>query len=218
MKKSNDQTPDFKIIFQDQYITIVDKMAGIPVQSVNKDLDLETILGKMVGFQVHPITRLDQSVSGLVLFAHDKKSAAKWSEMVRNNKINKTYLAVIEGKLIENEVVVLKNRLTKIKNKSRVDERGDAAELKFVVTKAFDNYSLIKINTETGRFHQIRCQLEAFGHPIKGDIKYGSKRTNKKPGILLHCHQMNFTHPISSEEISIPSAPPDDINWRIFII
>ena len=218
MKKSNDQSTDFKIVFQDHHITIANKMAGMPVQSVNKDIDLETILGKMMGFQVHPITRLDQSVSGLVLFAHDKRSAAKWSELIRNNEIEKTYLAVIEGKLIENDVVSLKHKLVKIKNKAKVNERGDTAELKFVVLKAFDNYSLIKIKTETGRFHQIRCQLEAFGHPIKGDIKYGSKRTNKKPGILLHCNQMSFTHPISSEDICITSSPPDDINWHIFMV
>jgi 23S rRNA pseudouridine1911/1915/1917 synthase len=216
MKNSNDPSGEFEIVYDDPFIAIIDKPAGIPVQSIEKDNDLETKLAQRMGFQVYPITRIDQSVSGLVLFAKNKKSAAKWSEMIRNNQIIKTYLAIVEGKLKEGDEVILKHKLLKVKNKSTLDKQGEDAELSFVVIKVFDNYTLLKINTQTGRFHQIRCQLQAYGHSIKGDIKYGSKRTNKIPGIMLHCHQLTFLHPFNKEKIDIISPYPDNENWRIF--
>lgn len=219
MKRSNNENPQFSVPYQDDHMIIVDKPAGLAVQSQNKRVDLETTLSEKTGIQVHPITRLDQVVSGLVIFAKSKKAAALFSRIFKEKKINKTYLAVVEGVMTEtNSEILLKHNLIKIKNKALICENGDESELSFKVVRTFDNYSLLEVHTETGRFHQIRCQLQAIGHSIKGDIKYGAKRTNKIPGIMLHCYRLAFAHPVSGEYLDISSPVPDNINWSVFNI
>lgn len=219
MKRLNNEILKFEVPFQDDHMIIVDKPAGLAIQSRNKRADLETILSENTGIQVHPITRLDQVVSGLVIFAKSKKAAALFSRLIKEKKIHKTYLAVVEGVMSEtNSGISLKHNLIKIKNKALICENGDESELSFEVVKTFDNYSLLEVHTETGRFHQIRCQLQAIGHSIKGDIKYGAKRTNKIPGIMLHCHRLAFAHPVSGEYLDLCSPVPDNINWSVFNI
>lgn len=77
-----------------------------------------------------------------------------------------------------------------------------------------DNYSLLEINLETGRHHQIRCQLSAIGSPIKGDLKYGFARSNPDAGISLHARQIEFIHPVSKENIIITAPVPNDNLWK----
>lgn len=219
MKRSNDENLEFSVPFQDDHIIIVDKPAGLAVQSRNKMVDLETTLSEKSGIRVHPITRLDQVVSGLVIFAKSKIAASLFNRVFEEKKIKKTYLAVVEGVMTETDSeILLKHNLKKIKNKALICKNGDESELSFKVLKTFDNYSLLVVHTETGRFHQIRCQLQAIGHSIKGDIKYGAKRTNKIPGIMLHCQRLAFAHPVSGDYLDISSPVPDNINWNVFNI
>lgn len=164
--------------------------------------------------------RLDRPTSGVVLFARTSKALTRLNEMFKSHeKIQKTYWAIVQNApkqpqarledwLVRNEK----------QNKSYVVKPGtkDAklAVLTYSVIAKSDNYTLLEIQLETGRHHQIRCQLAAIGCPIKGDLKYGAKRSNPDGGISLHARQIAFIHPVSKQEICITAPVPNDKLWR----
>lgn len=198
-------TREFTIVFEDKDLMIIDKPNGLAVQSKDQT-DLLALLKKKFNRDFFLITRLDQPVSGLVVLAKSSRAAAKASRMLQSNKIQKTYLAVVEGRPKEQEAAI-ESQLHKKNQKTVSDpEKGKSAVLRYRVIKNLDRYSILEINTETGRFHQIRAQLQSIGHPIKGDLKYGAKRSNKEGGIYLHCQHIWFEgHP----ESEWTSAPPE---------
>jgi len=164
--------------------------------------------------------RLDRPTSGVVLFARTSKALARLNEMFKSHEqIKKTYWAIVQGapKMPEAR---LENWLIRNEkqNKSYIAKPGakDAklAILSYKTLVRGDNYTLLEINLETGRHHQIRCQLAAIGCPVKGDLKYGAKRSNPDGGICLHARQIEFVHPVSKEEICITAPVPDDALWR----
>ena len=164
--------------------------------------------------------RLDRPTSGVVLFARTSKALTRLNEMFKSHEqIRKTYWAIVQGvpKIPEAR---LENYLVRneAQNKSYIAKPG-AKEAKLAVLSyktlvRGDNYTLLKINLETGRHHQIRCQLAAIGCPVKGDLKYGAKRSNPDGGICLHARQIEFIHPISKQKICITAPVPDDALWR----
>jgi 23S rRNA pseudouridine1911/1915/1917 synthase len=99
--------------------------------------------------------------------------------------------------------------------KSFISTKKEAKEaiLKYEVISAGERYSLLEIILETGRHHQIRCQLSAIGHPIKGDLKYGAKRSNKNGSISLHAQKISFKHPVKSNSITLTAPPPNESLW-----
>ncbi len=164
--------------------------------------------------------RLDRPTSGVVLFARTSKALARLNAMFQSHEqIKKTYWAIVQGapKMPEAR---LENWLIRNEkqNKSYIAKPGakDAklAILSYKTLVRGDNYTLLEINLETGRHHQIRCQLAAIGCPVKGDLKYGAKRSNPDGGICLHARQIEFVHPVSKEEICITAPVPDDALWR----
>lgn len=164
--------------------------------------------------------RLDRPTSGVVLFARTSKALTRLNEMFKSHEqIKKTYWAIVQGapKMPEAR---LENYLVRNEkqNKSYIAKPGakDAklAILSYKTLVRGDNYTLLEINLETGRHHQIRCQLAAIGCPVKGDLKYGAKRSNPDGGICLHARQIEFVHPVSKEEICITAPVPDDALWR----
>ena len=167
--------------------------------------------------------RLDRPTSGVVLFARTSKALTRLNEMFKSHEqIHKTYWAIVQGapKIPEAR---LENYLVRneAQNKSYIAKPG-AKEAKLAVLryKALvrgDNYTLLEINLETGRHHQIRCQLAAIGCPVKGDLKYGAKRSNPDGGICLHARRIEFIHPVSKQEICITAPVPDDALWRALI-
>ncbi len=164
--------------------------------------------------------RLDRPTSGVVLFARTSKALARLNAMFQSHEqIRKTYWAIVQGapKLPEAR---LENYLIRneAQNKSYIAKPGakDAKQaiLTYKTLTVGEHYSLLEINLETGRHHQIRCQLAAIGCPIKGDLKYGAKRSNPDGGICLHARQIAFEHPVSHEQIVITASTPDDNLWK----
>ena len=182
--------------------------------------------------------RLDRPTSGVVLFARTSKALTRLNEMFRTNvqgdnvqgtkSIRKTYWAIVQGcpKVPEAR---LENWLVRneAQNKSYITThpkpspqgRGKDAKLAVLTYKTLvkgEHYTLLEVNLETGRHHQIRCQLAAIGCPIKGDLKYGAKRSNPDGGICLHARKIEFIHPVKKENICITASVPNDSLWQQF--
>ena len=173
--------------------------------------------------------RLDRPTSGVVLFARTSKALTRLNEMFREksqitnhkSQIVKTYWAIVQGapKLPEARLENWLVRNEKL-NKSFIAKPGAKdAKLAILTYKTLvrgEHYTLLEVNLETGRHHQIRCQLAAIGCPIKGDLKYGAKRSNPDGGISLHARQIEFIHPVSKIPLCITAPVPDDSLWQQF--
>lgn len=167
--------------------------------------------------------RLDRPTTGVVLFARTSKALTRLNAMFQSHElIRKTYWAIVEknDSLLGSDTIRLEHYLwrNEKQNKSFVVKPGtkDAkrAVLSYKAIAQSDRYTLLEINLETGRHHQIRCQLSAIGLPIKGDLKYGAKRSNLDGGISLHARKIEFVHPVSKQEISIIAPVPNDTLWH----
>lgn len=159
--------------------------------------------------------RLDRPVSGVVLFAKTGKALTRLNDMFRNQEVKKTYWAIVkqqpekpEGRL---EHYMVRNEK---QNKSMAYEKmvpnAKKAALTYKLIAKSDVYFLLEVHLETGRHHQIRCQLAKMGCPIKGDLKYGFPRSNANGGISLHARNVEFIHPVSKELIQITAPVPED--------
>ncbi len=165
--------------------------------------------------------RLDRPVSGVVLFAKTSKALSRLNEMFKNQEIKKTYWAIIK-----NKPEVLEGRLEHFLVRNEKQNKSTAhinmvpsakkAALSYRTIASSDTYFLLEVQLETGRHHQIRCQLAKMGCPIKGDLKYGFARSNPNAGISLHARRIAFTHPVSKAHIDITAPlPTDDKLWKI---
>ena len=166
--------------------------------------------------------RLDRPTSGVVLFARTSKALTRLNEMFKSHEqIKKTYWAIVQGcpKVPEAR---LENWLVRneAQNKSYIAKPGakeaKQAILSYKTLVKGEHYTLLEVNLETGRHHQIRCQLAAIGCPIKGDLKYGAKRSNPDGGICLHARKIEFIHPVKKENICITASVPNDSLWQQF--
>ena len=169
--------------------------------------------------------RLDRPTTGVVLFARTSKALTRLNAMFQSHEqIRKTYWAIVSmdngNRIMDKGEVRLENYLwrNEKQNKSFVVKPGTKDAKRAVLTyKAIahsDRYTLLEINLETGRHHQIRCQLAAIGCPIKGDLKYGAKRSNPDGGISLHARKIEFVHPVSKQDILITAPVPEDKLWK----
>jgi len=159
--------------------------------------------------------RLDRPVSGVLLFAKTSKALSRLNEMFKNQEVKKTYWAIVKEKPIQTEGrlehFLLRNEK---QNKSVAHEKmvpnAKVAALSYKLLAHSDTYHLVEVYLETGRHHQIRCQLAKMGCPIKGDLKYGFTRSNPNGGISLHARKVEFIHPVSKQFIQITAPVPDD--------
>lgn len=164
--------------------------------------------------------RLDRPTSGVVVFAKTGKALSRMNTLFRDNEVAKIYWAVTESAPSGEEGTFI-NYLKKhqAKNKSFVveDPGGDAkkAELDYRVVAASKRYYLLEVRPKTGRHHQIRAQLAAAGAPIKGDLKYGARRSDPGGGIHLHARTIEFIHPVSKAEINITAPVPEETLWKV---
>ena len=163
--------------------------------------------------------RLDRPVSGVVLFAKTSKALTRLNAMFRDQEVKKTYWAIVKEKpeLSEGRLEHYLVRNEKHTKSIAYDkERSDAkkAALSYRLIAHSDTYYLLEVQLETGRHHQIRCQLAKMGCPIKGDLKYGFARSNPNGGISLHARSIEFIHPVSKQQISLTApVPTDDKLW-----
>lgn len=166
--------------------------------------------------------RLDRPVSGVVLFARTSKALARLNEMFKTQQIKKIYWAIVKQvpESTENTLVHYLVRNEK-QNKSYAHDKevpnSKKAILKYRLLGHSDKYHLLEVQLETGRHHQIRCQLAKIGSAIKGDLKYGFPRSNPNGGISLHARYVEFIHPVSKELIKITApVPKEDKIWEMF--
>ena len=222
-------TPEnLQILFEDNHIIIVNKRSGditqgdktgdIPLSDVVKAY-IKKKYNKEGNVFLGVVHRLDRPTSGVIIFARTSKALERLNKMLRDKKINKTYWAVVKNHP-KKEKDTLTHFLKKNpkNNKSFVHQKevdgSKKAVLHYQLLKKLDNYSLLEIDLETGRHHQIRAQLSSIGFPIKGDLKYGFNRSNSDGSIHLHARKIAFVHPVSKEKISIIAPTPDDVIWN----
>lgn len=220
-----------KVLYEDNHIIAVskscheivqgDKTGDIPLSEMVKAYIKEKYNkpGEVFLGVTH---RLDRPTTGVVLFARTSKALTRLNEMFKSHElIKKTYWAIVPTNNLLPSANRLENYLwrNEKQNKSFVVKPGtkDAkrAVLSYKTIATGNRYSLLEINLETGRHHQIRCQLATIGFPIKGDLKYGAKRSNPDGGISLHALKIEFIHPVSKEHITITAPVPDDALWQV---
>lgn len=200
---------------------LVHKKNGIAVQVTDKDVDdLETTLNLRYGQKLHVLNRIDQPVTGLVIFGKNKRFASEFTEMLKERKVKKTYLALVAGHP-NTTPTELKHYIKKLHNRAMtadeaVDEFFKEASLVYHLIQSFDHYHLLKIDLKSGRFHQIRAQLATVDMPIKGDLKYGSRRPNLDRSIGLLSYKLEFIHPftLKSHHYKAP-LPNNDVLWSL---
>lgn len=219
-----------EVLFEDNHLIAVNKKSGDITQA---DKTKDEPLGEKVKSYLKEkynkpgnvycgiIHRLDRPTSGLVLMARTSKALPRMNEQFKTREVKKIYWAIVENAPSEksgNLVNYLKKN--EKQNKSYVTqettEGAKRAELNYKLLKSSDRYHLIEIELKSGRHHQIRVQLSKIGCIIKGDLKYGAKRSNKDASISLHARKLDFTHPVSKEPISITAPVPKDPLWEFF--
>lgn len=218
------------VLYEDNHIIIVNKTVSEIVQGDKTgDKPLSEIVKEWLKEKYNKpgnvfcgVThRLDRPVSGIVVFAKTSKVLPRLNKMFQDKEINKTYWAIVKNTPKESEGT-LTNYLVKNEkqNKSYAydTEKPDSkkAILHYKLIGQSDKYNLLEIDLETGRHHQIRCQLAKMGCIIKGDLKYGADRSNPDGGISLHARKISFIHPVAKELIEVTAPVPDDNLWKAF--
>lgn len=219
-----------EVVYEDNHIIIVNKAPGEIVQG-DKTGDeplVETLKRWIKEKYAKPgnvfcgvVHRLDRPVGGLVVFAKTSKALERLNEMFRKGEVKKTYWALTRNKPPHDE-----DRLTHFittternnKSYASLNEKAGSkkAVLSYKLIASSDRYNLIGINLETGRKHQIRVQMSAIGCPIKGDLKYGDKRSNPDGSISLIARRICFIHPVSGNKIDVEAPLPEDNLWQTF--
>ena len=215
-----------EILYEDNHLIAVNKNSGdIVQQDKTGDTPLSTFVKAYIKKKykkpgevfLGTIHRLDRPTSGIVLFARTSKALRRMNEQFKNQKIQKTYWAIV-NKMPPNNSGTLSNILQKDekKNKSFITKKveGKLAILNYKLLKKLDKYYHLEIKPKTGRHHQIRVQLANIGCIIKGDLKYGAKRSNKDASIHLLAQKLEFIHPVTQQQISIIARPPKDNVWQ----
>jgi len=218
---------NLQVLHEDNHIIVVNKRAGDIVQGDKTgDKPLSDVVKEYIKDKYYKpgnvflgtVHRLDRPTSGIVIYARTSKALERLNKMLRDKTIKKTYWAVVQQQP-KKASDTLTNYLKKNpkNNKStaytKEVEGSKKAILHYKTIKTLDNYSLLEVDLETGRHHQIRVQLSNIGAIIKGDLKYGAKRSNKDGSIHLHARKIEFTHPVSKELIKIAAPTPSDSIW-----
>ena len=163
--------------------------------------------------------RLDRPVSGLVIFARTSKALSRLNEMFRTGEVHKTYWAIVkkrpsqaEGRLTH--WIVRNEKLNKSFAYDHEVKDSKKAVLDYRLIASGDSFHILEIRLFTGRHHQIRCQLAAMGCPIRGDLKYGARRSNPDGSISLLSRHVEFVHPVSKQKIVLDAPLPNDPLWK----
>ena len=213
-----------QILYEDNHLIAVNKRAGQLVQG-DKTGDaclaeqikafLKLKYNKPGNVFCGVIHRLDRPTSGVVLFAKTSKALERMNAQFRDKQPKKTYVGLVQGEIKEARRLINDLKKNEQKNKSFVVEpgKGKQAILHFTPIKKYDSFTLIEITLETGRHHQIRCQLAHIDHALRGDLKYGAKRSNEDGSICLHAKHLSFRHPISQETLKIEAPIPKTKSW-----
>lgn len=217
-----------QVLYEDNHIIIVNKLPGEIVQGDKTgDVPLSETVAQWLKQKYNKpgnafigvVHRLDRPVGGAVIFAKTSKALARLNEMLRKGEIKKTYWAITRNTPPEPQALLTHYITTTERNNksyASLTPRKDAkeAKLEYKVISVSDRYTLLEVKLLTGRKHQIRVQLSAIGCPIRGDLKYGDKRSNPDGSISLLARKIEFVHPVSGEQISVTAPLPDDNLWK----
>ncbi len=221
---------NFRIEYEDNHLIIVNKRAGLLTQGdLTEDKTLLDEVKQYIKVKYDKpgavylglVHRLDRPTSGLVVLAKTSKALTRMNKLFQDRNVDKRYLAVVE-KPPKADQAILEHFLVRNpkQNKSYAydseKKNSKHAKLKYTVRKTLDRFSVLEIELFTGRHHQIRSQLSAIGSIIKGDLKYGAKRSNKDKSICLHSYSISFIHPVTKEELHIKGLPFSDTEsiWK----
>lgn len=218
------------VVYEDNHLIIVNKSSSEIVQGDKTgDKPLAEMVKEYIKQKYHKpgnvflgvVHRLDRPVSGLVVFARTSKALARLNEMFRTKEVHKTYWAIVgncppteEGELVHWLVRNEKQNKSYAYDKEKPEAKK--AILDYRLIGRSERYFLLEVDLKTGRHHQIRCQLAKMGCPIKGDLKYGSPRSNPDGSICLHARRVRFVHPVSKQEIDVTAPVPEGNLWHSF--
>ena len=217
-----------QVVYEDNHIIIVSKRSGEIVQgdktgdrTLADDVKayIKEKYAKPGNVFLGVAHRLDRPVWGLVVFAKTSKALARLNDMFRNGEVKKTYWAITRNTPAETEATLTDWLVRNEKqNKSYAYDHevkdSKKAVLDYRLIASGDTYHILEIRLHTGRHHQIRCQLAAMGCPIKGDLKYGSQRSNADGSISLLSRHTEFLHPVSKQLIAVDAPLPSDPLWK----
>lgn len=218
------------VVYEDNHLIIVNKSSSEIVQGDKTgDKPLAEMVKEYIKQKYHKpgnvflgvVHRLDRPVSGLVVFARTGKALARLNEMFRTKEVHKTYWAIVgncppteEGELVHWLVRNEKQNKSYAYDKEKPEAKKAILDYKLIGRS--ERYFLLEVDLKTGRHHQIRCQLAKIGCPIKGDLKYGSPRSNPDGSICLHARRVRFVHPVSKQEIDVTAPVPEGNLWHSF--
>ena len=226
--KTLSNSTNLDILFEDNHLIIINKKPGDIVQKdKTNDISLLEIVKEYLKRKYNKpgnvylglIHRIDRPTSGLVMFAKTSKALSRMNNMLKGKMIVKTYWAITKNKP-EKKSSQLVHWLKKNEKKnksthfSRETKNAKKAILDYTIIKELENYFLLEIIMGSGRPHQIRCQLQAIGCPIKGDVKYGAKRSNSDGSIDLHAKHLKFIHPVTKKEVNLNAPVRENKIWQ----
>ena len=211
-----------EVLYEDDDIIAINKPKGMVVHPANGNYTgtlVNALLYRCkdslsgIGGQIRPgiVHRLDKDTSGVIIVAKNDKAHLNLSEQIKNHKVKKTYIALVRGNIPNDEATIDMpiGRSKKDRKKMDIDKNGKNAITHFKVLERFDGYTLLKVNIETGRTHQIRVHLMTIGYPIVGDTVYSNgKNPFKVTGQMLHAKSIEFKHPITGENMKIEAPLP----------
>ena len=212
-----------EIIYEDNDIIVVNKPKGMVVHPANGNPDGTLVNAIMaickdslsgIGGEIRPgiVHRIDKDTSGLLIVAKNDKAHVNMSEQIKNHEVKKTYIALVRGVIKENEATIDMpiGRSNSDRKKMAVNKNGKNAVTHIKVLKRYDKYTLLEVNIETGRTHQIRVHLSHIGYPVIGDYTYSNgKNEFGVVGQCLHAKELEFKHPITGKEMKLEADLPE---------
>lgn len=220
------ELPKINILYEDNHLLVVEKPINIPVcEDESHDLDLLSILKfylkekyqKPGNVYLGLVHRLDRPVGGVMVFAKTSKAASRLSKQVMEHQLEKTYWAVVCGKVPKVGECFDYLKKDHKKNLSFVtdEQHGKEARLKYRRISYQQGFSLVEINLETGRSHQIRVQFSSRGFPLVGDAKYNPNHDGKT-NVALFAKRLSFYHPVTKEKLSFELDMPKRYPFNLF--
>jgi 23S rRNA pseudouridine1911/1915/1917 synthase len=213
------------IIFEDDYLLVINKPSGLTVNSAETTKGQETLedlLPKSSLLRRGIVHRLDKDTSGLLLVAKDQRALSDLQRQFKERQVKKTYLALVHGRVSPQSGTINLPVARQPFNRHRfgVFITGKPASSEYRVKQAFKDYSLLEVFPKTGRTHQIRVHFKHLGHPLVSDPLYGGKKTLKKdllwcPRLFLHSNKIEFSHPESKKTINLEVPLPNDLQTAL---
>ena len=227
-EKAAARFPD--VLFEDNHLLIVNKRASDIVQGDKTgDMPLVEIMKEYIAEKYKKpgnvflgvVHRIDRPVSGVLIFAKTSKALSRMTEVFRTRNVQKIYWAVVKNRPQKPEDTLvhylLKNEKNNLSKAYKEEIKGSKrSELHYKILCSSDRYHLLEVLPYTGRHHQIRSQLSKIGCSIKGDLKYGSERSNPDASIHLHARKIIFEHPVTHETIAVTAPVPEENLWMAF--